>query len=99
MPVVSGPDLPVDRRVELREAVGQGNGTVIAQGNLKAVEAPMHRTSQLACGGAIDTDTSGGSSDTDVNELAARPVSWPSTAAASATAPVGKIPNTGDRRH
>ena len=39
---------------------------------------------------AIDTDTSGGSSETEVKELAARPASRSPTRAATATTPVGR---------
>jgi hypothetical protein len=38
-------------------------------------------------------DTSGGSSDTGTNVLAARPTLSPSTSAAIATTPIGKQPN------
>ena len=48
---------------------------------------------------AIENDTSGGSRLTLVKELAARPVSSPSTSAATATTPVGKMPKAcGSRR-
>ena len=40
----------------------------------------------------MENETSGGSRLTDVNELAARPSHPPSTSAATATTPVGKIP-------
>ena len=43
---------------------------------------------------AMQTDTNGGSSDTDVNELAARPSGTPPANAATAVTPVGKVPNT-----
>ena len=42
---------------------------------------------------ATENDTSGGSRLTEVNELAASPVSCPSTSAATATTPLGKTPN------
>ena len=42
---------------------------------------------------AIENETSGGSRLTDVNELAASPSNCPSTSAATATTPVGKMPN------
>ena len=42
---------------------------------------------------ATEKDTSGGSRLTEVNELAAIPVSWPRTWAATATTPLGKAPN------
>lgn len=42
---------------------------------------------------ATENETSGGSRLTLVNELAASPVSRPSTSAATVTTPVGKTPN------
>jgi hypothetical protein len=42
----------------------------------------------------MQTDTSGGSSETDVNELAASPTGASSIRAAMAVTPVGKAPNT-----
>lgn len=39
----------------------------------------------------MQIETSGGSKDTDVNELAAMPTSSPSTRAATATTPLGKL--------
>ena len=41
---------------------------------------------------ATENDTSGGSRLTEVNELAAIPVRWPRTWAATATTPLGKAP-------
>src|SRR5262249_46584046 len=47
---------------------------------------------------ATENDTSAGSRLTEVNELAARPTSSPSTSAATATTPLGKTPNASRRR-
>lgn len=43
---------------------------------------------------ATQSETIGGSSDTEVKEVAARPTGAPSTRAAIATTPVGKVENT-----
>ena len=43
---------------------------------------------------ATHTETSGGSSETEVNELAVSPTGLPSTSAATAVTPDGKAPNT-----
>lgn len=42
----------------------------------------------------MHTEASGGSRDTDVNELAASPTGAPSTNAAMAVTPVGNAPKT-----
>ncbi|AFE13172.1 hypothetical protein MRGA423_12060 [Mycobacterium tuberculosis RGTB423] len=43
---------------------------------------------------ATQIDTSGGSTETDVNELAAMPTGWSSTIAQTAITPHGKQPKT-----
>src|ERR1700722_6791303 len=43
---------------------------------------------------AVQTETTGGSSETDVNELAAMPSGLPSASPATAVTPVGNAPNT-----
>jgi hypothetical protein len=43
---------------------------------------------------AVQTETTGGSSETDVNELAAMPSGLPSASPATAVTPVGNAPKT-----
>ena len=49
----------------------------------------MRRTGQVVDVCATQTETIGGSSDTDVNEFAVMPIGAPSTSAATAVTPVG----------
>ena len=79
------------------ELAGDGR-VVVGQDRDPEVRRARRRSGHVLEVLAIENDTSGGSRLTDVNELAASPTGTPSTLAATATTPLGKIPNASRRR-
>ena len=122
--VVAGLDLAVDRAVEHRQAVVEGDRAVVGRRDREVVEA-VRRPARPAGGrrrrggrrgssrrggrpGAASarswrcwrprTTPAAGSRLTEVNELAASPISCPSTSEATATTPLGNTPKASRSR-
>jgi hypothetical protein len=93
-PVAGGPPVEVFEPIAVTGRELTAGRSWSAASTLTPNRPAVRSTGHVVEEWATHTDTSGGSSDTDTNELAASPIGCPSIRAAIAVTPDGKAPNT-----